>query len=149
MKEIRGIIAEYDKALETKQSFALATVFEVKGSSYRRSGARMLIRDDGNWFGGISGGCIEGNALKRANLVMADGKARLVTYDTSLDIEASVGVSLGCNGVISLIIAPLVNSEYNPVDQLRKVVNNRIPTLVLTVLESMNPSLPAGSVFTF
>jgi xanthine dehydrogenase accessory factor len=147
MKEIRGIIAEYDKPDKVGQPVALATVFEVKGSSYRRSGARMLISDDGNWFGGISGGCIEGNALKQAHLVSSDGRARLVTYDTSNDDEASIGVSLGCNGVISVLIAPIGNNlNYNPIDKLREVIDTRDPTVLITVLDSDITELPAGSV---
>ena len=147
MKEIRGIIAEYDHTEAQGEPIALATVYDVKGSSYRRTGARMLIKDDGNWFGGISGGCIEGNALKQARLAKVDGQARLVTYDTSNDEDASIGVSLGCNGVISVIITPLSDKiNFHPINKLRQVIGVRHPVVLATVLESKAEEVPAGSV---
>lgn len=147
MKEIRDILRAYNDLKDSGQSLALATVFDVKGSSYRRTGARMLISDSGSWFGGISGGCIEGNALKKAQMVMADGIARIVTYDTENDDEASIGVSLGCNGVISLIITPLnLDLAYDPMKKLTKILGSRRTEILLTVLETTVSSLPAGSV---
>jgi len=149
MKELRDIIREYDRIDKTKTNLVLATVFDVKGSSYRRTGARMLIQDSGQWTGGISGGCIEGNALKRANMVMADGKARIITYDTENDDEASIGVSLGCNGVISVLFAPIEpDSSKNQIEKLRSIVGCRSPQLIVTVLKSTNNQFFDGQLLT-
>ncbi len=54
MKEITDIIKEYDKLKNSTTGLALATVIDVEGSSYRRTGARMLIQDNGIYTGGIS-----------------------------------------------------------------------------------------------
>lgn len=87
---------------------ALATVIDVEGSSYRRIGARMLIQANGRWTGAISGGCLEGNALRRARQVMRSGVPELVVYDTRSDESAmEIGASLGCNGVIQVWIEPV------------------------------------------
>ncbi len=59
MKEIEDIIQAYRKASEAGKQTALATVVHVEGSSYRRPGARMLVTDDGQLTGAISGGCLE------------------------------------------------------------------------------------------
>jgi len=59
MKEITKIIQRYDAIDLSVQGAALATVVHVEGSSYRRTGARMLIVEDGTWIGGISGRCFE------------------------------------------------------------------------------------------
>ncbi|MBC7758111.1 MAG: XdhC family protein, partial [Phormidesmis sp. FL-bin-119] len=69
MKEIKAILKAYD-TIEPGTHAALATVVRVEGSSYRRTGARMLVLDNGSWIGGISGGCLEGDALKRARLAI-------------------------------------------------------------------------------
>ena len=90
MKEIQKIIEVYDTLKSSATNLALATVIDVKGSSYRRTGARMLIQDNGLFTGGISGGCIEGNALKKAHLAISQNKATRVTYDTSKDDEAQI-----------------------------------------------------------
>jgi len=69
------------KNLEEKKT-ALATVVLVEGSAYRRAGARMLITEDGQLTGAISGGCLEGDALRKARMVILQQEPLLVTYDT-------------------------------------------------------------------
>ncbi|MFK5165323.1 XdhC family protein, partial [Propionibacterium freudenreichii] len=79
--------------------------------SYRRPGARMLIEDDGRLTGAISGGCLEGDALRKAMLVMSQQKPMLVTYDTMDDDDAKLGVGLGCNGIIHILIEPVNTAD--------------------------------------
>ena len=115
MKEIRDIILAGERALLQGKQFALATVVHVEGSSYRRPGARMLITEDGMLTGAISGGCLEGDALRKALLVMSQQKPMLVTYDTMDDDDAKFGVGLGCNGIIQVLIEPIrPGQENNP-----------------------------------
>jgi xanthine/CO dehydrogenase XdhC/CoxF family maturation factor len=64
MKEIKDIIRSFDEAQQQGKQTALATVVHLDGSSYRRPGARMLITDEGQLTGAISGGCLEGDALR-------------------------------------------------------------------------------------
>ena len=71
MKEIKDIIRSFEEAQNQGRQTALATVVHVDGSSYRRPGARMLITDEGQLTGAISGGCLEGDALRKALLVMS------------------------------------------------------------------------------
>ncbi len=117
MKEIRKILELYQQIDFSQRKVALATVVSVAGSSYRRPGAKMLIADDGRWEGAISGGCLEGDALRKARQVMLDGKPMVVTYDTMDDDANSLGVGLGCNGIIDVFIEPIEseNSRFcNP-----------------------------------
>src|SRR5689334_24684030 len=104
MKELNDIILACDKAVMQNKQTALATVVHVDGSSYRRPGARMLITEDGELTGAISGGCLEGDALRKALLVMKQGKAMLVTYDTNDEDDAKFGLGLGCNGIVQVLI---------------------------------------------
>jgi xanthine/CO dehydrogenase XdhC/CoxF family maturation factor len=66
MKEINDIVKAYKKAHLNGLKAALATVVKVEGSSYRQAGARMLVTEDGQLTGAISGGCLEGDALRKA-----------------------------------------------------------------------------------
>ena len=70
MKEIKEIILAYAEAKKRGQQTALATVVSLDGSSYRRPGARMLVTEEGSMTGAISGGCLEGDALRKALMVM-------------------------------------------------------------------------------
>src|SRR5512141_1776459 len=57
---VRAVLSEPDDAA------VLATLVSVQGSSYRRPGARLLIRSDGRRLGSISGGCLEEDVVARA-----------------------------------------------------------------------------------
>jgi xanthine dehydrogenase accessory factor len=115
-QEISNILAAIEASKLPLEQMALATVVDVEGSAYRRIGARMLILENGNWIGSISGGCLEGNALRIAREVMRTGVPRLITYDTRTDENAKIlGASLGCNGIIEVWIKPMANSEALPI----------------------------------
>lgn len=137
MKEISQILEAYDKIDFSRQKAALATVVHVEGSSYRQPGARMLVTDDGKLTGAISGGCLEGDALRKAQLVMMQQKPMLVTYDTTAEDDAKLGVGLGCNGIIHILIEPLglstAENQNNPINFLKFVVSRRQKAVLITL----------------
>ncbi len=123
MKEINDIINSFALAQQQGKKTALASVVHLDGSSYRRPGARMLINDEGLLTGAISGGCLEGDALRKAMLVITQQYSKLVTYDTSDEEDVSVGVQLGCAGIIQVLFEPIdANAAINPVKLLQKVI---------------------------
>jgi xanthine dehydrogenase accessory factor len=137
MKQIRDIIKAFDEAQKLGKQTALATVVHVEGSSYRRPGARMLIEDDGQLTGAISGGCLEGDALRKALLVMTGKRSKLVTYDTMDDDDAKFGVGLGCNGIIQVLIEPIDESNPNNPIKFLKAINEKRQQSVLVTLFSL------------
>lgn len=137
MKEFKNIVAEYKKIDFTKRKAALATVVKVRGSSYRSPGARMLITDDGKWVGSISGGCLEGDALRKARQVMADKVPYTVTYDTREESNQNLGIGLGCNGVIDVLIEPLdITDTNNPAVFFESILSVNTPVALATVFAS-------------
>ncbi len=134
MKEIKALIDAFEKASREGRRCALATVVHVEGSSYRRPGARMLVDDTGQLTGAISGGCLEGDALTKAMLVLGRQKAKLVTYDTNDDDDAKLGVGLGCNGIIQVLIEPIITTDANnPITLLKATTNNRQSAVLVTL----------------
>lgn len=134
MKEQRNILAAYQKIQGTGQKAALATVVKVRGSSYRSPGARMLITDDGRWVGSISGGCLEGDALRKARQVMLDQRPMTVTYDTREESNQNLGIGLGCNGVIDVLIEPLqAEQKVNPVTLFENLILRNEPVAMATI----------------
>lgn len=129
MKEFKAILQEYRKIDLSQRKAALATVVKVRGSSYRSPGARMLIMDDGRWVGSISGGCLEGDALRKARQVMNDGKAITVTYDTNEESNQNLGINLGCNGIIDVLIEPASNS----IQLFEKFIGSKEPLALATI----------------
>jgi len=149
MKEVQDIVLAYDEAQQEGRQTALATVVHVQGSSYRRPGARMLVTDDGQLTGAISGGCLEGDALRKARLVMVQQQAMLVTYDTTDEDDAKLGVGLGCNGIIQILIEPINPADPdNPIQLLKAFLKHR-QTAVLVTLFSLEhkKTLQVGTCF--
>lgn len=137
MKEIKDIISSYDLLLSKGKRAALATVVHVEGSSYRRPGARMLVAEDGQLTGAISGGCLEGDAMRKALLVINQQQPSLITYDTSGEDDATIGIGLGCNGIIKILLEP-INSEdeYNPINLLKRVNEQRQEGVIITIFSN-------------
>jgi xanthine dehydrogenase accessory factor len=133
MKEIKSIVEAYKSIDLTQTKAALATVARVEGSSYRRTGARMLVLDNGTYLGGISGGCLEGDALRRAQKAIIQNKPSIVTYDTTQDDGAQIGVGLGCNGIIDVLFTPLHEYESNPVKLLSTLTDTHEPRVLVAV----------------
>ena len=144
MKEINKIIQFYDQINWSQEQAALATVVRVEESAYRRIGARMLVSSKGIWTGGISGGCLEGDALKRAQMAIGRRRSSIIVYDTLEDDAHQIGVGLGCNGRIDVLFTPINEQDgQNPVEQLKHVRNRRQPTVICQVIgtESGDPGL--------
>jgi xanthine dehydrogenase accessory factor len=139
MKELEDIVKAFDVAQQQGKQTALATVVQVEGSSYRRAGARMLVTEDGELTGAISGGCLEGDALRKARLAMAQQQPMLVTYDTTDDDDAKLGVGLGCNGIIHILIEPIFTDRPNhPINLFKKFLSKRQNAVVITLFSLAN-----------
>ncbi|NND78445.1 MAG: XdhC family protein [Maribacter sp.] len=96
--ELKSILAAYGVAKENKMKTVLATVVALEGSSYRRPGVRMLIREDGLATGAVSGGCVEKEVIHQAQSVFDDGISKMMTYDGRY--------RLGCEGLLFIMIEP-------------------------------------------
>ena len=138
MKEIKNILAAFQRAQAEGKRCALATVVHVEGSSYRRPGARMLVTDDGQLTGAISGGCLEGDALQKAMFAISQQRNKLVVYDTTDDDDLRFGVQLGCNGIVYILFEPIDPAlPAHPISLLAELVAERRDA-VLTTLFSLD-----------
>ena len=134
MKEIKDIVKAAEQARQTGLRAALATVVHVEGSSYRRPGARMLVTEDGRLTGAISGGCLEGDALRKALLAIHQQQNKLVTYDTTHDDDLQFGVQLGCNGIVHILFEPIRSDDpFNPICLLRELAGKRKEAVLVTL----------------
>lgn len=139
MTELKEIVKAYDLATAGGKTAVLATVVHLEGSSYRRPGARMLVSEDGLMTGAISGGCLEGDALKKALLTFSDQRTRLITYDTSDEADATVGIQLGCEGIIQILFEYINNHiSTNPIELIRKAIAKRQKAAIVTVFDLKN-----------
>lgn len=107
MIELHRVIEAWQAAEREGTPLVLATVVSVGGSTYRRPGARLLCSEERWLAGGISGGCLEGDVLKKA------------FWRTSL--HAPVGLDVGAEGpeeialsIVSEIQAALAGRAGGP-----------------------------------
>jgi xanthine/CO dehydrogenase XdhC/CoxF family maturation factor len=107
MKELLDILAAVRRFAADGERMALATIVAVRGSTYRREGARLLLTAGQQMVGNISGGCLESDLMVVADEVMASGAPRLATYDLTADDDAVWGLGLGCNGAVDVFVEPL------------------------------------------
>ncbi|MDI6050210.1 XdhC family protein [Flavobacterium sp. XS2P24] len=139
MKELQEIIKKYDVASQKNIKSALVTVVHLDGSSYRRPGARMLVNDDGRITGAISGGCLEGDALKKALFAISEQKNTLFTYDTSKEDDSEMGIHLGCEGLIQVLFESIDSEkEENPIQLLSKALAVRQKAVLVTLFDLDN-----------
>ncbi|WP_035108731.1 XdhC family protein [Flavobacterium denitrificans] len=134
MKEISEILKAYSEAKSEGKKTALATVVKVEGSSYRQPGARMLVTEDGLLTGAISGGCLEGDALRKALLSINQKQNKLVTYNTSNEDDAEIGLQLGCNGIVHILFEYIDDElENNPIQLLSQLKSERKEAVIITI----------------
>jgi xanthine/CO dehydrogenase XdhC/CoxF family maturation factor len=104
MKDDGLILAAWSEAVRQHSPAILATVVKVSGSAYRGPGARMLITETGVRTGSISGGCLEGDVLKKAWWLTGDRPAAVRVYDNSSEEDAIWEFGLGCNGIVHVLL---------------------------------------------
>ena len=144
MKEIREIINAYNKAKKNEKRLALATLVHLNGSSYRRPGARMIVDEEGQLTGAISGGCLEGDALRKAVFCIHTQIPKLVVYDTSDEEDATIGIQLGCSGIIQVLFEPIDETDpLNPIELLKKAIHKRQNTVLVTLYA---PKIKKGDI---
>ncbi|HXJ43064.1 MAG TPA: XdhC family protein, partial [Bryobacteraceae bacterium] len=111
MNETQAILEVWRAQPEYARGGILTTVVHVRGSAYRRPGARMLILPDGRRIGTVSGGCLEAEVSRKARWFTDTGEAALRAYDTSSDEDAVEAFGLGCNGVVHVLFERVDSQE--------------------------------------
>jgi xanthine dehydrogenase accessory factor len=92
--------------LERGHRVLMATVVRTWGSSPRPPGSLMVIRDDGQVAGSVSGGCIEDDLIARiASGELARALPQLLTYGASAEEAQRFG--LPCGGTVQIVLEPL------------------------------------------
>lgn len=95
------IYREILSAVERGEPVVLATVARTRGSTPRKTGAKMVVRRDGSFFGTIGGGCGEAEVWQEAMDVLEDGKPRIVTVDLTEPIDGEDKI---CGGVMDVFV---------------------------------------------
>jgi xanthine/CO dehydrogenase XdhC/CoxF family maturation factor len=96
------ILREAETWRRAGKGVALATVVETWGSAPRPVGSHLVIDDEGNFLGSVSGGCVEGAVITDAMDVIEDGKPRMLEFGVADETAWRVGLS--CGGKIRVFV---------------------------------------------
>src|ERR1700722_9175180 len=133
MAAVDQIWSEAVRTLQRNQPFALATVINVRGSTPREVGAKMIVREDGQ-VGTIGGGCGEAEVFRKARLLLDEGTgARLAEVDLTGDFEQQeIGL---CGGIIDEFIDRWAPAVLPLARQLADSAEHNRPAALLTVID--------------
>ncbi len=112
----------YDKVvsiLKTKKDIAIINVIETWGSSPRPVGSVMVVSEDQQVFGSVSGGCIESYVFGKALEVIKLNK--VITLEFGVTNKKAWEVGLTCGGKIKVFIEKLTHTNL---DYAKKITTN-------------------------
>jgi xanthine dehydrogenase accessory factor len=148
MKQLAEITEFVKRDSLREGGFAMALLFSRQGSSYRKTGARMIVHSSGLYAGGISGGCLEDDIRKKAMLNLHLNRSEIIPYATKKN--NSPGVNLGCDGKLEVLVHPVKHEDpFSPVNIIPQILDSRKPEVICTVVRRLqaDADLPIGSCF--
>ena len=127
MKALQQII--WRVAENPSRPWALATLVQTEGSTYRKPGARLLVDSDGGTLGVLSGGCIEEEIARHGQKVIDDTSPVLLSFDTKR--------LYGCDGQLKIFVEPLPAAEPNGnlITEIGRLLRNREVCRIRTCFE--------------
>lgn len=127
---------------EGEGQLVLATIIATEGSTYRKTGAMLLISRGGDFEGLISGGCLEGDLLQHANAVFESGTPAHLTYDMSAGEDLVWSLGLGCDGIIHLLLQRLETGRGLEVfGHIESAQQDRNAVLLALVAQAGDPGM--------
>jgi xanthine/CO dehydrogenase XdhC/CoxF family maturation factor len=107
--------------------WVLATIIQTDGSSYRKAGAMMLINDMGQYFGLLSGGCLESDIMRQARRCWDNQQNRIIEYDMREEEDLAWQLGIGCGGMVKILLQPVhKDNDYLKLDQLNSYLEQRL-----------------------
>jgi xanthine/CO dehydrogenase XdhC/CoxF family maturation factor len=95
VKNTRDELEIAEEWMRAGREVAIATVVETWGSAPRPVGSHLVIDEDGNFEGSVSGGCVEGEVISQAVDVINTGEARMLEFGVADETAWRVGLSCG------------------------------------------------------
>ena len=117
MKALHQIIERV--AENPTQPFALATLVQAEGSTYRKPGARLLVEANGTTLGVVSGGCLEEEIGRYGQDVIISESPSLLSFDTRR--------LYGCDGRLKILIEllPPAGQKGNLITEIGRLLAQR------------------------
>ncbi|MHA6488606.1 XdhC family protein [Bacillus cabrialesii] len=125
-----------DALREDRDEAVLATIVQVEGSAYRKAGASMLFKKNGERVGLLSGGCVEEDLRHRISELGDQLTSVLIPYDMRAEDDMSWGMGAGCNGVIHIHAERITQEKRRHFDRVRDCLHSGKAVTAVTQLDS-------------
>lgn len=119
------------QAISNGKALAMARVVKTWRSSPRPVGSVLLVTEEGEMIGSVSGGCVEKSVVGKALKVLETQTPELVDYGVADEEAWEVGLS--CGGALSVYIQPFFNRE--DWDIIRTFTSQNRGLIILTELK--------------
>ena len=97
------ILEESYDWIEANQKVVLATVIQTWGSSPRPTGSRMVVNENGDFSGSVSGGCVESAVVRECMGIIKENKS-FKKIEFKVSNESAWEVGLACGGEIAIYL---------------------------------------------
>src|SRR5882757_8284832 len=148
MESLLGpLLPLFERERTAGRTVDLGLLVDTAGSTYRKSGALMLIAANGESAGLLSGGCLGGDLAEYARTVIDTGKPRLVSYDMRGGDDLIWGLGLGCEGAMHILLIPVgPQNAWQPLTHLARCLAAHETSAVAVVVESERADSSVGTV---
>ncbi|MCY7759039.1 XdhC family protein [Bacillus inaquosorum] len=113
-----------DALLEDQDEAVLATIVQVEGSAYRKAGASMLFKKNGERVDLLSGGCVEEDLFQRISEMADQLTSALISYDMRAEDDLSWGMGAGCNGMIHIYAERITQEKRRHYERVRECLHS-------------------------
>ncbi|TYS07993.1 XdhC family protein [Bacillus subtilis] len=125
-----------DALLEEQEEAVLATIVQVEGSAYRKAGASMLFKKNGERIGLLSGGCVEEDLFNRMNELGDQLTSALIPYDMRAEDDLSWGMGAGCDGMIYIFAERITREKRRHYERVRDCLHSGKAVTAVKQIES-------------
>jgi len=129
---VREVLPALLAAYERGETTAMATVVRTWRSAPRPAGASMLVTQDGEAVGSVSGGCVEGALYELGTEVLGSGQPQYETFGISDDDAFAVGLT--CGGILEVFVEQVSPQTWPELPGIAQAVAEEVPVAVATVV---------------
>ena len=97
------ILDEANSWIKSNHKVVLVTVIKTWGSSPRQVGSKMIINENGDFSGSVSGGCVESSVIEDSLLLIKENR-QFKKIELKVSDENAWELGLACGGEITIFL---------------------------------------------